>query len=203
MDYKTAGVDIEVGRSFVDQIKDTVKSTHRPEVMGGFGGFNGMIRIPEGYENPVLVSGADGVGTKVHVAELNATGDPSVMNGIGNDLVAMCVNDVITCGAKPLYFLDYICTSNLKLYGDLVTELVDGIAEGCKQSGCSLLGGETAEHPRRLSMVDPIKDLAGFCTGIVEQGGIIDGRLIRESDVIIGIESSGVHSNGFRLIREM
>ena len=203
MDYKTAGVDIEVGRSFVDQIKDTVKSTHRPEVLGGFGGFNGMIKIPEGYENPVLVSGADGVGTKVHVAELNATGDPSVMNGIGIDLVAMCVNDVITCGAKPLYFLDYICTSNLKLYGDLVTELVDGIAEGCKQSGCSLLGGETAEHPRRLSMVDPIKDLAGFCTGIVEQGEIIDGRLIRESDVIIGIESSGVHSNGFSLIREM
>jgi len=203
MDYKTAGVDIEVGRSFVDQIKDTVKSTHRPEVMGGFGGFNGMMRIPEGYEKPVLVSGTDGVGTKIHVAELNATGNPSVMRGIGIDLVAMCVNDVITCGAKPLYFLDYICTSNLKLHGELVTELVNGIAEGCKQSGCSLLGGETAEHPRRLSMVDPIKDLAGFCTGIVEQGEIIDGRLIRESDVIIGIESSGVHSNGFSLIREM
>ena len=203
MDYKTAGVDIEAGNLFVNQIKETVKSTHRPEVLGGFGGFNGMMRIPSGYENPVLVSGTDGVGTKVHVAELNATGDPSVMNGIGIDLVAMCVNDVITCGAKPLYFLDYICTSNLKLYGDLVTELVDGIAEGCKQSGCSLLGGETAEHPKRLSMVDPIKDIAGFCTGIVEQGEIIDGRLIRESDVIIGIESSGVHSNGFSLIREM
>ena len=203
MDYKTAGVDIEAGRSFVDEIKDTVKSTHTHGVLGGFGGFNGMMRIPEGYEKPVLVSGADGVGTKVHVAELNATGDPSVMNGIGIDLVAMCVNDVITCGAKPLYFLDYICTSNLKLYGDLVTELVDGIAEGCKQSGCSLLGGETAEHPRRLSMVDPIKDIAGFCTGIVEQGEIIDGSTIRESDVVIGIESSGVHSNGFSLIREM
>ena len=203
MDYKTAGVDIEAGNLFVNQIKETVKSTHRPEVLGGFGGFNGMMRIPSGYENPVLVSGADGVGTKVHVAELNATGDPSVMNGIGIDLVAMCVIDVITCGAKPLYFLDYICTSNLKLYGDLVTELVDGIAEGCKQSGCSLLGGETAEHPKRLSMVDPIKDIAGFCTGIVEQGEIIDGRLIRESDVIIGIESSGVHSNGFSLISEM
>ena len=203
MDYKTAGVDIEAGRSFVDQIKDTVKSTHRPEVMGGFGGFNGMMRIPEGYEKPVLVSGTDGVGTKIHVAELNATGNPSVMQGIGIDLVAMCVNDVITCGAKPLYFLDYICTSNLKQYGNLVKYLVDGIAEGCKQSGCSLLGGETAEHPQRLAMVDPIKDLAGFCTGIVEQGEIIDGRLIRESDVIIGIESSGVHSNGFSLIREM
>ena len=203
MDYKTSGVDIEAGNAFVNQIKSTVKSTHTHGVLGGFGGFNGMIRVPEGCENPVLVSGADGVGTKVHVAELNATGDPSVMNGIGIDLVAMCVNDVITCGAKPLYFLDYICTSNLKLFGDLVTELVDGIAEGCKQSGCSLLGGETAEHPRRLSMVDPIKDIAGFCTGIVEQSEIIDGRLIRESDVIIGIESSGIHSNGFSLIREM
>ena len=203
MDYKTAGVDIEVGRSFVDQIKDTVKSTHRPEVMGGFGGFNGMMRIPEGYEKPVLVSGADGVGTKIHVAELDATGNPSVMRGIGIDLVAMCVNDVITCGADPLYFLDYICTSDIKLYGDLVKHLVDGIAEGCKQSGCSLLGGETAEHPRRSSMVDPIKDLAGFCTGIVEQSEIIDGSLIRESDVVIGIESSGLHSNGFSLIRDM
>ena len=203
MDYKTSGVDIEAGRSFVDQIKDTVKSTHRPEVVGGFGGFNGMMRIPEGYEKPVLVSGTDGVGTKIHVAELNATGDPSVMNGIGLDLVAMCVNDVITCGAKPLYFLDYICTSDIKLHGNLVKHLVDGIAEGCKQSGCSLLGGETAEHPRRSSMVDPIRDVSGFCTGIVEQGEIIDGSTIRESDVIIGIESSGVHSNGFSLIRDM
>ena len=203
MDYKTSGVDIEAGRSFVDQIKDTVKSTHRPEVLGGFGGFNGMIKIPSGYEKPILVSGADGVGTKVHVAELNATGNPSVMRGIGIDLVAMCVNDVITCGAKPLYFLDYICTSDIKLHGELVTELVNGIAEGCKLSKCSLLGGETAEHPRRMSMVDPIKDLAGFCTGVVEQTQIIDGSLIRESDVVIGIESSGLHSNGYSLIRDM
>ena len=203
MDYKTSGVDIEAGNAFVNQIKSTVKSTHTHGVLGGFGGFNGMVRVPEGYEKPVLVSGTDGVGTKVHVAELNATGDPSVMRGIGIDLVAMCVNDVITCGAKPLYFLDYICTSDIKLYGDLVKHLVDGIAEGCNQSGCSLLGGETAEHPQRLAMVDPIRDVSGFCTGIVEQGEIIDGRLIRESDVIIGIESSGVHSNGFSLIREM
>ena len=124
-------------------------------------------------------------------------------NGIGIDLVAMCVNDVITCGAKPLYFLDYICTSDIKTYGDWVKELVSGIAEGCNLSGCSLLGGETAEHPQRLAMVDPVRDLAGFCTGIVEENEIIDGSLIRESDVIIGIESSGVHSNGFSLIREM
>ena len=203
MDYKTVGVDIEAGDAFVGSITERVKSTHRPEVLGGFGGFNGMTRIPTGYEKPVLVSGADGVGTKVHVAELNATGDPSVMRDIGIDLVAMCVNDVITCGAEPLYFLDYICTSDIKLHGELVKELVAGIAEGCKQSGCSLLGGETAEHPRRASMVDPIRDMAGFCTGIIEQSQIIDGSLIRESDVVIGIESSGLHSNGYSLIRDM
>ena len=203
MNYKDSGVEIEAGRSFVDQIKDTVKSTHSTEVLGGYGGFNGMMRIPGGYEKPVLVSGTDGVGTKIHVAELEATGNPSIMNGIGIDLVAMCVNDIITCGAKPLYFLDYICTSDIKLHGELVKELVDGIAVGCKISGCSLLGGETAEHPRRSSMVDPIRDTSGFCTGIVEESEIIDGRLIRESDVVIGIESSGVHSNGFSLIRDM
>ena len=203
MDYKTAGVDIEAGDAFVGGITERVKSTHRPEVLGGFGGFNGMTRIPAGYEKPVLVSGADGVGTKVHVAELNATGNPSVMQGIGIDLVAMCVNDVITCGAKPLYFLDYICTSDILLHGELVKELVNGIAEGCKQSGCSLLGGETAEHPQRLATVPPIRDMSGFCTGIVEENEIIDGRLIRESDVVIGIESSGLHSNGYSLIRDM
>ena len=203
MNYKDAGVDIEAGRSFVDHIKDTVKSTHRPEVLGGYGGFNGMMRIPKGYESPILVSGTDGVGTKVHVAELKAHGNPSLMRGIGIDLVAMCVNDVITCGAEPLYFLDYICTSDIKLHGEMVTELVNGIAEGCKLSGCSLLGGETAEHPRRMSMVDPIKDMSGFCTGVVEENTIIDGTLIRNGDVIIGIESNGLHSNGYSLIRDM
>ena len=203
MDYKTVGVDIEAGDAFVGSITERVKSTHRPEVLGRFGGFNGMTKIPEGYEKPVLVSGADGVGTKIHVAELNATGNPSVMQGIGIDLVAMCVNDVITCGAEPLYFLDYICTSDIKLYGELVKELVNGIAEGCRQSGCSLLGGETAEHPQRLATVPPIRDMAGFCTGIVEQSQILDGKLIRESDIVIGIESSGLHSNGYSLIREM
>ena len=203
MDYKTSGVDIEAGDAFVGSISERVKSTHRPEVLGGFGGFNGMTKLPKGYERPVLVSGADGVGTKVHVAELNATGNPSVMRGIGIDLVAMCVNDVITCGAKPLYFLDYICTSNINQYGDLVKHLVDGIAEGCKQSGCSLLGGETAEHPQRLATVPPIRDTSGFCTGIVEESEIIDGRLIKSGDVVIGIESNGVHSNGFTLIRDM
>ena len=203
MNYKGVGVDIEAGDAFVGSITERVKSTHRPEVLGGFGGFNGMTKIPAGYEKPVLVAGADGVGTKIHVAELNANADPSVMRGIGIDLVAMCVNDVITCGAEPLYFLDYICTSDIKLYGDLVKELVNGIAEGCKISGCSLLGGETAEHPRRSSLVDPIRDVSGFCTGIVEENEIIDGRLIKEGDVVIGIESSGLHSNGYSLIRDM
>ncbi len=203
MDYKTVGVDIEAGDAFVGSITERVKSTHRPEVLGGFGGFNGMTKIPKGYERPVLVSGADGVGTKVHVAELKAHGNPSLMRGIGIDLVAMCVNDVITCGAEPLYFLDYICTSDIKLHGELVKELVNGIAEGCKISGCSLLGGETAEHPRRSSLVDPIRDVSGFCTGIVEENEIIDGRLIKEGDVIIGIESSGIHSNGYTLVNDM
>ncbi len=204
MDYKTTGVDIDAGNNFVKLISKKVKSTHRPEVIGGFGGFNGMTRIPEGYEKPVLVSGADGVGTKVHVAELNIWGeDKSAMYGIGIDLVAMCVNDVITCGAKPLYFLDYICTSSVTQNEESLKQLVFGIGDGCHESECSLLGGETAEHPRRSSMVDPIRDLSGFCTGIVEENEIIDGSLIRSSDSIIGISSSGIHSNGFSLIREM
>ncbi len=204
MDYKTSGVDIGAGDAFVEQIKETVKSTHRPEVMGGLGGFNGMMRIPSGYENPVLVSGTDGVGTKTHVYELTCSGDKEVnIRGAGIDLVAMCVNDVITCGAKPLYFLDYICTSDVGRYNELLKQLVYGIADGCKQSGCSLLGGETAEHPRRLASRPIIIDLSGFCTGVVEECEIIDGEFIRESDVVIGIESSGLHSNGYSLIREM
>ena len=204
MDYKTSGVDIEAGDAFVEQIKETVKSTHRPEVMGGFGGFNGMVRIPKGYERPVLVSGADGVGTKTHVYEMTCSGDKEFnIRGAGIDLVAMCVNDVITCGAKPLYFLDYICTSDLERNKKLLKQLVYGIADGCKQSGCSLLGGETAEHPRRLASRPIIIDLSGFCTGVVEECEIIDGELIRESDVVIGIESSGLHSNGYSLIRDM
>ena len=204
MNYKDSGVDIEAGRYFVDQIKDTVKSTHSSEVMGGFGGFNGMMRIPAGYKKPVLVSGTDGVGTKLHVVELECHGeDKSLMQGIGIDLVAMCVNDVITCGAKPLYFLDYICTSGIEKYGDYLKHIVHGIASGCKYSGCSLLGGETAEHPQRLSMVPPVRDISGFCTGIIEENEILDGRRVTEGDVIIGIESSGLHSNGYSLIRDM
>ena len=194
MDYKSSGVDIEAGNAFVDSIKDTVKSTRRPEVIGGLGGFNGMMRIPEGYKKPILVSGADGVGTKLDIAQI---WDKHYEVGI--DLVAMCVNDVITCGAEPLYFLDYIATG--KLEPEKLSSIVKGIAEGCIMSGCTLLGGETAEMPSMYS--DMRYDLAGFCTGIVEEDDIIDGSNIRRGDLIIGIESSGLHSNGFSLINDM
>jgi len=194
MDYKSSGVDIEAGNAFVDSIKDTVKSTRRPEVIGGLGGFNGMMRIPEGYKKPILVSGADGVGTKLDIAQI---WDKHYEVGI--DLVAMCVNDVITCGAEPLYFLDYIATG--KLEPEKLSSIVSGIAEGCIMSGCTLLGGETAEMPSMYS--DMRYDLAGFCTGIIEEDDIIDGSNIRRGDLIIGIESSGLHSNGFSLINDM
>ena len=195
MNYKDAGVDIEAGRSFVNQIKDTVKSTHRPEVMGGFGGFNGMMRIPDGYKKPILVSGTDGVGTKINMATI--AHDPEAYFIIGIDLVAMCVNDVITSGAEPLFFLDYI--SCPKLDHLQLEQLVSGIAHGCKVSGCSLLGGETAEHGRFSKGYDP----AGFCVGVVEESLVVDGRGVKLGDQIIGIASSGLHSNGYSLINDM
>ena len=195
MNYKDAGVDIEAGRSFVNQIKDTVKSTHRPEVMGGFGGFNGMMRIPDGYKKPILVSGTDGVGTKINMATI--AHDPEAYFVIGIDLVAMCVNDVITSGAEPLFFLDYI--SCPKLDSLRLEQLVSGIAHGCKVSGCSLLGGETAEHGRFSKGYDP----AGFCVGVVEESLVVDGRGVKLGDQIIGIASSGLHSNGYSLINDM
>ena len=195
MNYKDAGVDIEAGRSFVNQIKDTVKSTHRPEVMGGFGGFNGMMRIPDGYKKPILVSGTDGVGTKINMATI--AHDPKAYFVIGIDLVAMCVNDVITSGAEPLFFLDYI--SCPKLDSLRLEQLVSGIAHGCKVSGCSLLGGETAEHGRFSKGYDP----AGFCVGVVEESLVVDGRGMKPGDQIIGIASSGLHSNGYSLINDM
>ena len=181
MDYKTSGVDIQKGRSFVEYIK-----TLSPSV----GGFNGMMEIPSGYTNPVLVSGADGVGTKINICRIAFD-----YTTIGQDLVAMCVNDVICSGAKPLYFLDYISTKTLD--GN-VSEIVGGIAEGCKIADMQLLGGETAEHFRATDY-----DLAGFCTGIVEKNEIVDGSNIRVGDVVIGIESSGLHSNGYTLVNDM
>ena len=194
LDYKTAGVDIDAGNEFVRQIKTHVKSTHRPEVLGGLGGFNGMMRIPAGYESPILVSGTDGVGTKSKLSSLfNRSYD------IGIDLVAMCVNDVITCGAEPLYFLDYISCPKVKDNQKLFN-IIGGIADGCRQAGCALVGGETAEHPQ-VNAVTPDYDLAGFCTGVVEEKKIIDGSSIKPSDRIIGLASNGVHANGFTLIR--
>ena len=176
MDYKSSGVDIEAGNSFVKRIKDTVKSTYRPEVIGGFGGFNGAMRVPSKYKKPVLVSGADGVGTKLNLAH---TWD--IHENVGIDLVAMCVNDVITSGAEPLYFLDYIATG--KLEPKNLSQIVEGVAKGCRMAGCTLLGGETAEMPRFYSAGK--YDLAGFCTGVVEEDNYLDGRLIEENDVII------------------
>ena len=181
MDYKTSGVDIQKGRSFVEYIK-----TLSPSI----GGFSGMVEVPSGYEKPVLVSGADGVGTKINICRI-----ASDYTTIGQDLVAMCVNDVICSGAKPLYFLDYISTKTLDTN---VSDIVYGIAEGCKIAGMELLGGETAEHFRATDY-----DLAGFCTGIVEKNEIVDGSNVRVGDVVIGIESSGLHSNGYTLINDM
>ena len=181
MDYKNSGVDIEAGNAFVERLKKQVPT---------IGGFGGMFKIPTGYEEPVLVSGADGVGTKLNICRVG-----NYYKTIGIDLVAMCVNDVITCGAKPLYFLDYISTQKLD---QNVEDIIDGIVEGCKIADVELIGGETAEHFRQREY-----DLAGFCTGIVEKSEIIDGSLVRESDVIIGIESSGLHSNGYTLINDM
>ena len=181
MNYKDAGVDIEAGNAFVEKIKKIVPT---------IGGFNGMMRIPADYEKPVLVSGTDGVGTKINLC--------SVANDyttIGQDLVAMCVNDIITCGAKPLYFLDYI---SLNTINPIVDDIMEGIIKGCEIAGIELLGGETAEHPRAKDI-----DLAGFCTGIVEEGEIINGSLIKSGDKVIGIESSGLHSNGYSLINKM
>ena len=193
MNYKESGVDIEAGNAFVENIKKKAPT---------IGGFNGMMKVPLRYKNPVLVSGADGVGTKLKIAQLECGGpDKSAMYGIGLDLVAMCVNDVITCGARPLYFLDYISTS--KLNQEYLTPLMDGILEGCKQSGMDLLGGETAEHPQHMGYAEVIRDLAGFCTGIVEEDKIIDGSKIQPGDVVIGIESNGIHSNGFSLIERL
>ena len=199
MDYKSSGVDVEAGRSFVSLISQKVKSTHRPEVVGGFGGFNGMTRIPAGYEKPILVSGSDGVGTKLNIAQIYNTDDAHY--GVGIDLVAMCVNDVITCGADPLFFLDYIST--VKLDPNALKQVIFGIGDGCHTSGCSLLGGETAEHPGPIPTPGTKYDLAGFCVGVVEEDKIIDGSRIKSGDQIIGVESSGVHSNGYSLINAL
>jgi phosphoribosylformylglycinamidine cyclo-ligase len=194
MDYREAGVDVEAGRDFVKRIRSLVESTRRPEVLGGLGGFSGLFQLPTGYREPVLVSGTDGVGTKLKLAHQCDRHDT-----VGIDLVAMCVNDVLTCGAEPLFFLDYLATG--KLNQEQLTQVVSGISEGCRQSGCTLLGGETAEMP---GFYQPGEyDLAGFCVGIVEKSAILDGSQVRVGDVAIGLASQGVHSNGFSLVRKI
>jgi len=182
MNYKDAGVDIEAGNAFVERLKEKAPA---------IGGFGGMFRVPSGYEKPVLVSGTDGIGTKINIARV-----ANDYTTIGIDLVAMCVNDIITCGAKPLYFLDYI---SVKKLDDRLDDIMFGVMKGCQIAGIELVGGETAEHGRFSADID----LAGFCTGIVEENEIIDGKLIKEGDKIIGIESSGLHSNGYSLINDM
>jgi phosphoribosylformylglycinamidine cyclo-ligase len=181
MDYKTSGVDIIKGRSFVEYLKVLA-----PKI----GGFSGMMEVPSGYDKPVLVSGADGVGTKINICRI-----ANDYTTIGQDLVAMCVNDVICSGAKPLYFLDYVSTKSIDAN---VSDIVYGINVGCTIAGMELIGGETAEHFRANDY-----DLAGFCTGIVEKNDIVNGSNIRPGDVVIGIESSGLHSNGYTLVNDM
>ena len=192
--YKDAGVDIDAGDALVERIKAPVKRTMRPEVIGGLGGFGGLFRVPQGYREPVLVAGTDGVGTKLKLAIEHDAHD-----GVGIDLVAMCVNDVVVQGAEPLFFLDYFVTPRLEV--DVAERVIAGIARGCELAGAALLGGETAEHP---GMHKPGEyDLAGFCVGIVERDRIIDGSTIRAGDAVLGLASSGAHSNGFSLIRRV
>ncbi len=194
MDYQQAGVNIEAGRSFVQQIRALVEKTHRPEVLGGLGGFGGYFQLPTGYQEPVLVSGTDGVGTKLKIAQtLNHH------KSVGLDLVAMCVNDILTAGAEPLFFLDYIATS--KLEPEQLTAVVEGISAACEASGCALLGGETAEMPGFYQVGE--YDLAGFSVGIVEKSQLLEGSKVELGDRAIGLASNGLHSNGFSLVRKI
>ena len=191
--YKDAGVDIDAGDLFVQKIKPYVKSTFRPEVMTHIGGFGGLFALKK-YKEPVLVSGTDGVGTKLKIAFLANKHDT-----VGIDLVAMCVNDIIVQGAEPLFFLDYFATGKLK--PEAHSDIVKGIADGCKQSGCALIGGETAEMPSFYA--EDEYDLAGFAVGVVEKKKIINGSKIKPGDALIGLASSGLHSNGFSLVRKV
>ena len=196
MDYKKAGVDIEAGYKSVELMKKHVKETMRPEVLGGLGGFSGAFSLAtiKDMENPILLSGTDGCGTKVKLAFLMDKHDT-----IGIDAVAMCVNDVACAGGEPLFFLDYIACG--KNYPEKIATIVKGVAEGCKQSGCALIGGETAEHPGL--MPEDEYDLAGFAVGVVDEKDLITGEKIKAGDTLIGIASSGVHSNGFSLVRKV
>jgi len=192
--YRDAGVDIDAGNALVDRIKPLVRRSFRPEVMGGLGGFGALFDLSNRYREPVLVSGTDGVGTKLKLAQ-----DWNRHDSIGIDLVGMCVNDVLVQGAEPLFFLDYFATGRLEV--DTAARVVGGIVEGCVRAGCALIGGETAEMP---DMYPPGEyDLAGFCVGGVEKSRLLDGSAVRAGDVLIGVESSGPHSNGYSLIRRV
>lgn len=192
--YKDAGVDIDAGNALVDRIKHVAKRTRRPEVMSGLGGFGALTELPSHYKQPVLVTGTDGVGTKLRLAM-----DLDIHDTIGIDLVAMCVNDLVVAGAEPLLFLDYYATGKLNV--DVAANVVDGIGTGCEYAGCALVGGETAEMPGMYEGDD--YDLAGFCVGVVEKDGIIDGSQVQIGDKLIGLPSSGVHSNGYSLVRKI
>lgn len=196
MDYKSAGVDIEAGYKSVELMKAHVKETMREEVLGGLGGFSGAFSLKaiKDMEDPVLLSGTDGCGTKVKIAMLLDKHDT-----IGIDAVAMCVNDVACAGGEPLFFLDYIACG--KNYPEKIANIVKGVAEGCKQSGCALIGGETAEHPGLMAEDD--YDLAGFTVGVCDKKDLITGETIKDGDILIGIASTGVHSNGFSLVRKV
>ena len=194
LSYKDAGVDIDAGNALVERIKGVSKRTRRPEVIGGLGGFGALCRIPAGYREPVLVSGTDGVGTKLRLAI-----DLKKHDTVGIDLVAMCANDLIVQGAEPLFFLDYYATGKLDV--DTAAAVVTGIGVGCEMSGCSLIGGETAEMPGMYEGED--YDIAGFCVGVVEASEIIDGTKVKAGDALIALASSGPHSNGFSLIRKI
>ncbi len=192
--YRDAGVDIDAGNELVNRIKATAARTRRPEVLGGLGGFGAMVAIPAGYKEPVLISGTDGVGTKLRLAMQLQKHDT-----IGIDLVAMCVNDLIVGGAEPLFFLDYYATGKLNV--DVAARVVEGIGKGCELAGCALVGGETAEMPGMYEGDD--YDLAGFCVGVAERADIIDGSRVRAGDALIAIGSSGPHSNGYSLVRKI
>jgi len=193
--YRDSGVDIDAGDEFVERIKPLVRSTFRPEVLSDLGGFGGLFCFPAGkYQDPILVSGTDGVGTKLKIAFMMDTHDT-----VGIDLVAMCVNDIVVSGAEPLFFLDYFATGRLTV--SKAQDVVKGIAEGCRQAGCALIGGETAEMPSMYS--DGEYDLAGFAVGVVDRPKMIDGRSIVPGDVIIGLASTGLHSNGYSLARRV
>ena len=192
--YRDAGVDIDAGDELVERIKPAAKRTLRPEVMGGLGGFGALVELPTKYRQPVLVSGTDGVGTKLKLAI-----DSGRHGTIGQDLVAMCVNDVLVVGAEPLFFLDYYATGKLDI--DTATDVITGIAQGCELAGCALVGGETAELPGMYQGED--YDLAGFSVGVAEKAKLIDGSKVKDGDVLIGLASSGPHSNGYSLIRKV